>query len=84
MYTGGAGGFESRCPAYGSLAQRTERRLALAGWYAQVRCLHSPREHGVFHAVRVWARPPLAREWWRVILFRCRVGSKSFLHLVRG
>ena len=25
MYTGGARGFESRCPAYGSLAQRTER-----------------------------------------------------------
>ena len=25
MYTGGAGGFESRCPAYGSLAQRIER-----------------------------------------------------------
>ena len=25
MYTGGARGFESRCPAYGSLAQWTER-----------------------------------------------------------
>lgn len=77
MYTGSFRGFESRCPAYGLLAQLGERRLALAGWYAQVRCLHSPREHGVFHAVRVWARPPLAREWWRVILCFCSCQSSS-------
>lgn len=87
MYTGSFRGFESRCPAYGLLAQLGERRLALAGWYAQVRCLHSPREYGVFHAVRVWARPSLAREPVGVLL--CSRSSQSssgtgWVYSVRG
>ena len=64
MYTGGAGGFESRCPAYGSLAQRTERLVTsqdVAGSSPA-----RPTEHGmvprcyrsllVVAYVTVWAR----------------------------
>ena len=70
MYTGGAGGFESRCPAYGSLAQRTERLVTsqdVAGSSPA-----RPTEHGsasCFRGVRpVWR---LLR-WRGVTLFGLR------------
>lgn len=70
MYTGGARGFESRCPAYGSLAQWTERLVTsqdVAGSSPA-----RPTEHGsasCFRGVRpVWR---LLR-WRGVALFGLR------------
>lgn len=65
MYTGGAGGFESRCPAYGSLAQRTERLVTsreVAGSSPA-----RPTEHGSASCFRG------VRPVWR--LLRWRVGA---------
>ena len=70
MYTGGVRGFESRCPAYGLLAQRTERLVTsqdVAGSSPA-----RPTEHGsasCFRGVRpVWR---LFR-WRGVTLFGLR------------